>query len=298
MGIRSIGSSFRIPWKGMPRVNSILAIPSTTWCISSTRLIPYGWGAIPGSPEAQEWWARYDRQRLARDIYVLLYTVGCPDSLNPTTTPYATGDTNMNGIDDMVEAMAQFAVNFVDQLDRDSVITKFEYDDDLSDGWSTAGADKVAYGVEHQQLVFSEVMYIQSDIDSTDHATTLHDDTSDTHRWLHIELRNASPFPVDMKEETWRIARMTPGTNTLEAAVDFGNGPTYRTVAAGNNILISMHDGTVSNGMGESICSDFYADVSGGPSWNHCCPTTARLSSTTIRIPIRRPTSTCAIPPA
>ena len=25
---------------------------------------------------AQEWWARYDRQRLARDIYVLLYTLG------------------------------------------------------------------------------------------------------------------------------------------------------------------------------------------------------------------------------
>ncbi len=231
--------------------------------------IPYGWGAIAGNPTAQEWWARYDRQRLARDIFVLLYTVGAPDSMggssfNPTTTPYATGDANSNSIDDMVEAMAQFAVNFVDQVDRDSVITKFEYDDNLSDGWTNAGATRVAFGVEHQQLVFGEVMYIQNDIDTSDHATTLHDDRNDTHRWLHVELRNASPFPVDMKEETWRLARMTPGTTTIEAAVDFGNAANYRTVAAGQNILISMHDGTVANADGEIVCSDFYADYTGG----------------------------------
>lgn len=228
--------------------------------------IPYGWGTIAGDPMAQEWWARYDRQRLARDIYVLLYTLGGPDDLDVTTTAYsATGDANSNGVDDMVEAMAQFAVNFVDQVDRDSVITRFEYDPDLSDGWTNAGATEVVYGVEHQQLVFSEVMYIQNEIDAaTDHTTTLHNDTGDTHRWLHVELRNASPFPVDMQEETWRLARMVTGTNTIEAAVDFGNGATYRTVNAGENILITMHDGFVTNGDGEAICSDFYADVAAG----------------------------------
>jgi hypothetical protein len=233
--------------------------------------LPYAWtdiNAPPIDPIAQEWWARYDRQRLARDIYVLLYTVGAPDTLDPTTTPYATGDTNSNGIDDMVEAMAQFAVNFVDQVDRDGVITRFEYDPDLTNGWDVGwvGGDpppSIAYGVEHQQLVFSEVMYIQNDIDTTDHNTTLHDDRNDTHRWLHVELRNASPFPVEMREETWRLAR-EDATGTVVAAVDFGNGATFRTVNAGENILISMHDGTVANGAGEIICSDFYADYTGG----------------------------------
>ena len=60
------------------------------------------------------------------------------DGFDPTTTNYPViTDVDGNGIDDRtVERMAQFAVNYVDALDADDVITRFEYDPDLSDGWN------------------------------------------------------------------------------------------------------------------------------------------------------------------
>src|SRR6516162_5621362 len=87
--------------------------------------------------------------------------------------------------------MAQFAVNVVDSLDRDNVITVFEFDMDLSDGWNLddnpyvnppealaafpnavkvgwrpAAGDPnytdrgVVYGVEAQQLAFNEALVV------------------------------------------------------------------------------------------------------------------------------------------
>ena len=86
----------------------------------------------------QEWLARYDRQRLARDIYTLLYlTGGGNDAIN-----YATASNQpVAGVrpvytDDQFREMAQFAVNLVDALDPDTNITVFEYDKDLSNGWN------------------------------------------------------------------------------------------------------------------------------------------------------------------
>src|SRR5690606_25108294 len=141
--------------------------------------------------EAQEWWARYDRQRLARDIYTLLYLLGGgDDSFDPTTGTYdhANPDVNNNTINDNVEAMAQFAVNYVDALDRDHVITKFEYDINLSNGWeSTPGSGdlRVVNGVEAQQLTFSEVVWTKT-ADTTDNTQTAWDDDDRMHQFLHI----------------------------------------------------------------------------------------------------------------
>src|SRR5690606_36437995 len=122
--------------------------------------------------EAQEWWAQYDRHRLARDIYTLLYLLGHgDDSLNLRTQGYpATPDENSNSRNDHLEEMAQFAVNVVDALDRDDVITKFEYDLDLTDGWNPAETD-VVYGVEAQSLTLSEVMWIQSQDSGSDESS-------------------------------------------------------------------------------------------------------------------------------
>src|SRR4029077_11314240 len=64
--------------------------------------------------------------------------------------------------DRQLREMAQFAVNLVDSLDRDDTISKFEFDADLSDGWSldddpftlTDGGNQrgEVFGVEAQQL--------------------------------------------------------------------------------------------------------------------------------------------------
>lgn len=88
----------------------------------------------PTTAAGQEFWARYDRQKMARDIYVLLYLLGHGDDTKNTATTSNVG--NALYTDLQLREMAQFAVNVVDSMDRDNVMTKFEYDKDLSDGWN------------------------------------------------------------------------------------------------------------------------------------------------------------------
>ena len=78
----------------------------------------------------QEWFARYDRQRLCRDIYTVMYLYcGGEDKDYTAANPYP--DNDSDGIPDELKEMAQFAVNLVDRMDPDNVITKFEYDFNL-----------------------------------------------------------------------------------------------------------------------------------------------------------------------
>ncbi|WP_166830564.1 hypothetical protein [Thalassoroseus pseudoceratinae] len=106
---------------------------------------------------SRERWARYDRQLLARDIYVLLYTFCGGQDIDYVATPNTvlgdlTNQVDLDGDgtvddyeiksrrqlynDDQLHEMAQFAINVVERLDPDNVIEKFEYDKDLSDGWN------------------------------------------------------------------------------------------------------------------------------------------------------------------
>ncbi len=213
---------------------------------------------------AMEWWARYDRQRMARDIYTLLYLVGAPNGTNPATD----AATTVYPEEEKIREMAQFAVNYVDALDRDDVITKFEYDNNLSDGWNTSPS-KVVYGIERASLSFSEVQFLQTKFQTSDFTTTLHDDKDDLHQFLHIELRNSSPFTVSVAEG-WRISRVVTGKGTRDRSVQyktkgFGTATaSLKQVAPGGNFLIGTHDGTVKNATGTIVTSDFYADIAGG----------------------------------
>lgn len=181
-----------------------------------------------GSPSAndQEYWARVDRQRMARDIYVLLYILGGGrDDVNYATTSNA-GYVLYTAA--QLKEMAQFAVNVVDELDRDEVITKFEYDTNLADGWNlndypynsltdteNAVTDReIVFGVEAQKLTFSELLGIISRRVSggggtyVDHVATQVNDSEGMSDRYHtfIELRNASPFSVDLGGGEWQIA--------------------------------------------------------------------------------------------
>ena len=165
----------------------------------------------PVTVAQQEYWARRDRQEMARDIFVLLYTIGggndstdysqsnlrIAGSAMPSVVP---GSSYRLYSEAQLRQMAQFAVNVVDALDRDDVITKFEYDKNLGNtlgdsgvlrsGWNlddnpytddptawtngdpdsptaTAAYDQdtaergVVYGVEKQKLTISESLGIQ-----------------------------------------------------------------------------------------------------------------------------------------
>lgn len=195
-----------------------------------------------GGRAAQEYWARVDRQRLARDIYVLLYTLGggqdglAFDATNGVNYADITGASLANNTprtattgplynDTQLQVMAQFAVNVVDALDGDNVITKFEYDKNLGDGWnlgdnpySTADDDPsipnadrgIVWGVEAQLLTFSEVLAFISKKDATtDFACTTYDDRTQDHPYMFVELRNTSPFTQSWNNGAWRIRRVS-----------------------------------------------------------------------------------------
>ncbi|MDG1894263.1 MAG: hypothetical protein P8J37_05070 [Fuerstiella sp.] len=216
----------------------------------------------PETVEGREFWARRDRQQMARDIYVLLYTLGgarddtvvgrIKDYTLPNDPDLLEGSALVSAIytHEQLRRMAQFAVNMVDALDTDNVITKFEYDKNLGDdvalgaGWnlddnpyqdeSTAGQGTVqqtadglypednaergvVYGVEAQQLAFSEVLGIRSpEITGgmQEHEATPYVD-SVNRDFMYVELQNMLPVELDLattnsntnESAIWRVAR-------------------------------------------------------------------------------------------
>jgi len=218
-------------------------------------------------PESQEWWARYDRQRLARDIYCLLWVLGKPE-----------GTLTEEQLQTMARETAQFAVNMVDALDPDNVITRFEYDpmiyredsgnpDRYIGRWNPT---EVVYGIEQQQLVFSEWLLIQTQHEDNDTDHTYHKDDREVsgqgigHSFLYFELRNTSPLPLSLADQTWRIVKYTgvEGSETPGPSVRFDAAD--RSIPAGGTFVVACHDGNVLNQRNENYGSAIYVDVDGG----------------------------------
>ena len=186
----------------------------------------------PTTMEQQEFWARYDRQLKARDIYVLLYTLGGGnDALN-----YG-GDNSGNTLYSaaQMKEMAQFAVNMVDALDPDDVITRFEYDTNLGDGWNlddnpytTSDSDRAeVFGVEAQKLTLSEFLAIKakkvedSSSNPYDHPATDYNDEKDRY-YTFIELQNSYHQTVSFENDAWQI-RLEPHTDGAGISGDYTN---------------------------------------------------------------------------
>jgi len=196
---------------------------------TSSRVPPF-----PPAPQNQrhvEFWARYDRQRMARDIYVMLYTLcggydtssaGAGSDGSYPDYPLHTNAGRAVYSNVQLRRMAQFAVNVVDALDRDNVITAFEYDTNLADGWGlddqpwaaggppslsnpvgdTDPADRaVVYGVEAQELTLSETLWVYQDQYGTmgmDNPKTMYNETSGDHHFLYTELRSTAPVSTPL----------------------------------------------------------------------------------------------------
>lgn len=215
-------------------------------------------------PLIQEWWARYDRQRLARDIYVLLATLCVPQVGGNNITTQGL-ETIAPGL---AKEMAQFAVNYVDALDEDDVITRFEYDDNLADGWASSPS-LVVNGVEAQKLSIGEVLWLKQQKSTSDITDTYHDESDGYHEFLYVELRNCTPFTQDFQPETWRIARLDPAkitptvdvTDPANHIASFVFKSTTKTVAPGANFVIASHDGNLKDRNGVAVGSDFYAQI-------------------------------------
>ncbi|WP_417386320.1 hypothetical protein [Gimesia sp.] len=236
-------------------------------------VINTGWNSsnLPAYPpstlEQQEFWARYDRQRMARDIYTLLCTLNLDYSTSPAA--FRTGDLQLH--------MAQFAVNLVDALDPDSVMTRFEYDSDLSDGWGlddnpytntsaeqATGQRKVVWGVEAVELTLSEFILVQCEDQMSDHAVTQFPDDkvdgTDKERFFSaIELRNNSPYTVSFGARgKWMLGLEVDGSMVSYAI------PKNRSVDPGGlfTLLSSSGGDTLDSGGGDPY-SELKVDLDG-----------------------------------
>ncbi len=209
----------------------------------------------PQTDVAQEYWARRDRQAMARDIYVMLATF-CRGELGSTATavnPTLAGAYSTPEQQALLHEMAQYAANVVDALDRDNAMTMFEYDTNLSNGWNldddayfnnpSETERAVVVGVERQELAFSETLWAWQDNLTTDNSHTPFDEMVDEHNFLFMELRNLQPTPVDLGKSgvsisrstaTWRIRR-TNSSSTLDAAIP--QGPVSVTIQPDENCL-------------------------------------------------------------
>ena len=231
--------------------------------ITSTGVYP------PTTAAQQEWWARVDRQKMARDIYVMLYMFGGGNdgvSYATTANQPASGVRPLHR-DARLQEMAQFAVNYVDALDRDDVITRFEYDKDLSDGWNlddNAFADEssgltypndraVVHGVEAQRLTLSEVALIISRRVGTtgmyqDHPATEINDSQgagarDDRYLSYIELRNPSAFSTSFTTGAWQLAVVDIDPMTSAETDRVQLTPMTGSVASGAQFVIGNRGG-------------------------------------------------------
>jgi len=211
-------------------INSPLEFrPLTPHPTSINAAIPATAPYPPQTTDQQEFWARRDRQAMARDLYVLLATFcrgdvdpSAPVVVNPTL-PAAYQSTEQRTL---LREMAQFAVNVVDSMDRDNAMTIFEYDEDLSDGWNVddnhltnlpaESNRQTVVGVEAQELAFSETLWAWQNKLTQDNTHTPFDEGTDEHHFLFMELRNLQPTSVDLGKAgisnskataVWRIRR-------------------------------------------------------------------------------------------
>ena len=273
----------------------------------------------PQSIGEREFWARRDRQQMARDIFVLLYTLGGArrsaandisdyrrandPNLTEDAAPVAPGSPNAAAYfttpqplytHRQLRRMAQFAVNVVDALDTDNIVTKFEYDKNLgpnsggaTGGWelddnpytssddvnTTVGANAtenmlypedtdgrgVVFGVEAQQIALSEVLAIRSETVTSggDSPATSYTDDQDRD-FLYVELQNL--LPMELNLATTRSGSSNPERGVWRIVRNNRLGPNDDLSAPSDpGIVIANHAENVVDGGGRfsiSVASD------------------------------------------
>lgn len=304
---------------GAPVYRELTAHPAPSTTLANTPIVAPTWNADSpsGAPTAndQEWWARRDRQLMARDLYVMLYTLGGGQDATSYTTSNAANQLYTAA---QMKEMAQFAVNVVDELDRDDVITKFEYDKNLADGWnltddaydttdSSLPDHGVVYGVEAQKLTLSELLgavskkVLDSSNNGIDHPSTQVNDGEGDRYYTYMELRNASPFSVDLSKGAWQIAvqrdngpdgipnsqdetdvvQLTPYRASTSASSTIAPGATFTIGTRGGPAALDPNDAT------KNLPSIFRVEYTTGsmtPDFSTEATVIAPLSSTALNL--------------
>ena len=236
-----------------------------------TGLVTYpAGGSFPATTQGllqQEYFARRDRQAMARDIYVLLYLYGGGKDVDPNTT--LNTPTGTVYTDAQLKEMAQFAVNYVDTLDSDSVMTRFEYDKDLSDGWNlddnpyTSSTTPIAalrfpsdtpqrgevWGVETQQLTLAEAVVVKTPALASNNTLTPWDDTT-ARFFTYVDLQSSSAFPIYFNSQAWQVRVLSSGAATTPANERRVTPKTGTIPAGGLFTILTAGDNTTKDSAG------------------------------------------------
>ena len=277
----------------------------------------YGFAPLPQQTSVTDANATIARQNMARDIYTLLYTLCQGQDTDYRTATAANAPTAAQA-----QEMAQFAVNLVDALDTDNIITAFYYDNDLTQagvldaggGWTAAAATNVVYGVERQLLTFSEAMAFRVGAvaapTTNDSPMTIFDDKTsgvDGRRYVYFELENVTPLNVTLASSgvtaanattngDWRVRLQDASSGTdlnilyfLNGGLDLPNN-LVNTDGSGNKYLTPGQTFTVSSQDG----SDKFTDTSSGTfrtsdfRMSTVLPGSAATSAYTVYVPSAR----------
>lgn len=240
----------------------------------------------PRTFEHREFWARRDRQQLARDIYVLLYTVGAAQMSsgnieNPTVSN--AGQAIYSYAE--MRRMAQFAVNMVDAMDTDDVVTMFEYDKDLGDGWGvdddpltenpalSNGAESedgmypldsdtrgVVFGVEAQQLSLSESLAVRFEDfakypSTTDNPTTLFNDSSSATPLADPDNDRRDRYVLHLEIQNNQPSPVPLSVNGITGTVD-GHNAIWQLARVDRNIPSTDPQATTLTPVGDPTAED------------------------------------------
>jgi hypothetical protein len=91
---------------------------------------------------------RYARAQFARHLYCLAMLLKDDDFL-------VDRDADADDAEETARYFAQWAVNVVDFMDRDTIMTQFAYDPEPFDGWNVS---KVVFGCERPELLITETL--------------------------------------------------------------------------------------------------------------------------------------------
>lgn len=181
--------------------------------------------------------ANLDRQQLARDIFVRIVLVLNPTylaSYNWTNGQYTLAATLTPTAYAILRQVAQLAVNIVDYMDDDDIMTSF--------AWDPNNANEIVYGVERPRLVINEV-YAEVTNDPADPTFGVVPMPANlpAHVRFWVELHNPTspPYPAGM------VGPLGDGSAPLRLP---DTGPSYSVYRlqvvqnAGNKVSLALRD--------------------------------------------------------
>lgn len=188
-----------------------------------------------------------ERQTFAKQLYSLLYCI-------------AGGGLAVSG--STAEQLAQWSINVVDFRDRDSVMTGFEYDNNLTNGWTvngdlsandTDGPDRaVVWGVERPEILLTEsVCWHDRNTDDatfTGNSTVVANDPAARDNDLDQQRRPQGAFHFELYSP-WESQLAEYGSSGMIAVRRTVQGGTS-SLLRGEPLPIEMAAGSVAAGTG------------------------------------------------